>query len=89
MVDSGGEILGVGMSVKRSTKTIAGGVFPALSIRYNGLQVDFLVDPVSQRSIGRTIQVPNGAMIDHEKDRTVVRVNGEILFIFDPMEENL
>jgi len=86
MVDSGGEILGVGMSVKRSTKTIAGGIFPALSIRYDGLLVDFQVDPVSQKSAGRTIQVPNGAMINHEGNRTVVRYNGEVLFTFDPME---
>jgi hypothetical protein len=87
MVDSGGEILGVGMSVKRSTKNIQGGVFPALSIRYNQLLVDFMVDPVSQKPVGRTIQVPNNAMVRHVGNQTVVEYNGEILFTFDPMEE--
>ncbi|MCX6698342.1 MAG: hypothetical protein NTV68_00210 [Methanomicrobiales archaeon] len=87
MVDSGGEILGVGMSVKRSTSTIQGGVFPALSIRYNRLLVDFMVDPDVQKPVGRTIQVPNNAMVRHVGDQTVVEYNGEILFTFDPMEE--
>jgi len=88
MVDSGGEILGVGMAIKRSTKNIQGGVFPALSIRYNGLLVDFMVDPVAQKPVGRTIQVPNNAMIRHVSDQTVVEYKGEILFTFDPMEGN-
>lgn len=88
MVDSGGEILGVGIAVKRSTKNIQGGVFPALSIRYNGLFVDFMVDPVTQKPVGRTIQVPNNAMVRHVGNQTVVEYNGEILFTFDPMEED-
>ncbi|MFA5222606.1 MAG: hypothetical protein WC391_10035, partial [Methanoregula sp.] len=86
MVDAGGEILGVGLSVKRSTSTIQGGVFPALLIRYNGLLVDFMVDPVVQKPVGRTIQVPNNAMVRHVGNQTVVEYNGEILFTFDPME---
>ena len=88
MVDAGGEILGVGMAVKRSTKNIQGGVFPALSIRYNGLLADFMVDPVTQKPVGRTIQVPNNAMVRHVGDQTVVEYNGKILFTFDPMEGN-
>jgi outer membrane lipoprotein-sorting protein len=88
MVDSGGEILGVGMSVKRSTSTLQGGVFPALLIRYNGLLADFMVDPDVQKPVGRTIQVPNNAMVRHVGNQTVVEYNGEILFTFDPMEEN-
>lgn len=87
MVDSGGEILGVRMSVKRSTKNIQGGVFPALLIRYNGLLADFMVDPDVQKPVGRTIQVPNNAMIRHVGNLTVVECNGKILFTFDPMEE--
>jgi hypothetical protein len=76
------------MAIKRSTKNIQGGVFPALSIRYNGLLVDFMVDPVAQKPVGRTIQVPNNAMIRHVSDQTVVEYKGEILFTFDPMEGN-
>lgn len=89
MVDAGGEVLGVGMSIKRSTATIQGGIFPALVIRYNGLLVDFMVDPVSLKPVGRTVQVPNNAMIRHVGDQTVVEYNGEILFTFDPVEEGL
>jgi len=88
MVDSGGEILGVGMAVKRSTKNIQGGVFPALSVRYNGLLVDFMVDPVAQKPVGRTIQVPNNAMINEKGNQTVIEYNGKVLFAFDPMERN-
>lgn len=88
MVDAGGEIMGVGMAVKRSTKNIQGGVFPALSIRYNGLLADFMVDPVTQKPVGRTIQVPNNAMVRHVGDQTVVEYNEKILFTFDPMEGN-
>ncbi|MCK9591623.1 MAG: DUF4367 domain-containing protein [Methanoregula sp.] len=86
MVDSGGEILGVGMSVKRSTKNIQGGVFPALLIRYNGLLVDFMVDPDVQKPVGRTIQVPNNAMINEKGNQTVIENNGKVLFAFDPMD---
>ena len=42
----------------------------------------------SRDVVGRTIQIPNGAMIRHVSKRTVVEYNGEILFTFDPMEEN-
>jgi outer membrane lipoprotein-sorting protein len=89
MADAGGEILGVGMSVRRSTSTIQGGVFPALYIRYNGLVAYFMVDPDTQKPVGRTIQVPNNAMVRHVGDQTVVEYNGEILFTFDPMEGTL
>lgn len=89
MVDAGGEILGVGMSVKRSTSTIQGGVFPALLIRYNGLLADFMVDPDTQKPVGRTIQVPDNAMVRHVGDQTVVESKGEILFVFDPVEEDI
>lgn len=88
MVDAGGEILGVGMSIKRSTKTVQGGIYPALLIRYNGLLADFMVDPDAQKPVGRTIQVPNNAMVRHVGDQTVVEYNGEILFTFDPVEGN-
>ncbi|MCK9581072.1 MAG: DUF4367 domain-containing protein [Methanoregula sp.] len=88
MVDAGGEIIGVGMSVKRGTRDVPGGVYPALLIRYNGITADFMVDPVTGTAAGRTIQVPNGAMIDHEGDRTFIELNGKILFTFDPMEES-
>ena len=84
MVDAGGEILGVGMSIKRGTKNVPGGIFPALSIRYNGLLVDFMVDPVTHTSVGRTIQVPNNAMVRHVGDQTVIEYEGETLFTFDP-----
>jgi hypothetical protein len=86
MVDAGGEILGVGMSVKRSTSSIQGGVFPALSIRYNGLLADFMVDPVTEKVIGRSIQVPSGAMINEKGNQTVIEYNGKILFTFDPLD---
>jgi outer membrane lipoprotein-sorting protein len=88
MVDAGGEILGVNMAVKRSTKNIPGGVFPALSIRYNGLLADFMVDPVLQKPIGRTIQVPNNAMINEKGNQTVIEYNGKVLFAFDPIAGN-
>jgi len=84
MVDAGGEILGVGMLIKRGTKNVPGGIFPALSIRYNGLLVDFMVDPVTHTSVGRTIQVPNNAMVRHVGDQTVIEYEGETLFTFDP-----
>jgi len=86
MVDSGGEILGVHMAIKRGTQSFAGGLFPALLIRYNGLEVDFMVDPVMQKYVGRTVQVPNGAMIDEQGNRTVIKSNGSVLFTFDNME---
>ncbi|MDO9326692.1 MAG: DUF4367 domain-containing protein, partial [Methanoregula sp.] len=88
MVDSGGEILGVGMAIKRSTAHIQGGVFPALSVRYNDLLVDFMVDPVSQKPVGRTVQVPNNAMVNEKGNQTVIEYNGTVLFAFDPMEGN-
>jgi len=88
MVDSGGEILGVRMAIKRSARANSedGGVYPALLIRYNGLEVDFMVDPVAQKSVGRTVQVPNGAMINETENRTVVEYNESVLFTFDRME---
>lgn len=86
MVDSGGEILGVGMSVKRSTSTIQESVYPALLIRYNGLLADFMVDPVAQKPVGRTIQVPNNAMINEKGNQTVIEYDGKVLFAFDPMD---
>ncbi|MEN6610013.1 MAG: DUF4367 domain-containing protein [Methanoregulaceae archaeon] len=86
MVESGGEILGVGMSVKRGLRDSPGGVFPALLVRYNGLMVDYMVDPGTGKSVGRTVQVPNGAEVLGEGNSTVVRYRGEILFTFDPLE---
>jgi len=46
-----------------------------------------MVDTDLQKPVGRTIQVPNNAMVRHVGDQTVVEYNGEILFTFDPMEE--
>jgi hypothetical protein len=46
-----------------------------------------MVDPVTEKAIGRTIQVPSGAMISEKGNQTVIEYNGEILFTFDPMEE--
>lgn len=86
LVDAGGEILGVGMSLQRGTKNSPGGFFPALLVRYNGLSVDFMVDPDAQKPVGRTIQVPNGAMVRDAGNQTVVEYNREILFTFDPIE---
>jgi hypothetical protein len=88
MADAGGELAGVRMAVKRSSRAHAndGGVFPALLIRYNGLEVDFMVDPVLQKTIGRTVQVPNGAMILEKGNQTVIEYNGSVLFTFEPME---
>lgn len=45
-----------------------------------------MVDPVTEKAIGRTIQVPSGAMISEKGNQTVIEYNGEILFTFDPME---
>jgi len=84
-VDAGGEILGVGMSIKRGTKNVPGGIFPALSIRYNGLLVDFMVDPVTHSSVGRTIEVRINEMVRHLGDLTVIEYEGETLFTFDPV----
>lgn len=86
MVESGGEILGVGMSIKRGMRDSPGGVFPALLVRYNGLMVDYMVDPGAGKSAGRTIQVPNGAEVLGQGNSTVVRYRGETLFTFDPLE---
>ncbi|MFA6361924.1 hypothetical protein [Methanoregula sp.] len=86
MVDAGGEILGVGMSLQRGTKNSPGGFFPALSVRYNQIVAEYMVDPVSLTVVKRSIQVPNGAMVREKGNRTLVEFNGEILFAFDPME---
>jgi len=86
MADSGGEIIGVGMSIKRGAKNSPGGIFPALVIRYNGLIVDVMVDPDAQKPVGRTIQVPNGAVVRDTGNQTVIEYDEKILFIFDPME---
>jgi hypothetical protein len=88
MVDAGGELAGVRMAIKRSARANSndGGVFPSLWIRYNGLEVDVMVDPVLQKTIGRTVQVPNGAMILEKGNRTEIEYNGSVLFTFDPME---
>jgi hypothetical protein len=85
MFDAGGEILGVRMAVKRSTGSVPGGVFPALLIRYNGLEVDYLVDPDMRQPVGRTVQVPSGAMINETGNRTAIEYNGTVLFTFDPV----
>nr|WP_321352080.1 hypothetical protein [uncultured Methanoregula sp.] len=88
MADAGGELAGVRMAIKRSARANSndGGVFPALLIRYNGLEVDFMVDPVLQKTVGRTVQVPNGAMILEKGNRTEIEYNGSVLFTFEPME---
>ncbi len=88
MADAGGELAGVRMAIKRSARANSndGGVFPALLIRYNGLEVDVMVDPVLQKTVGRTVQVPNGAMITEKENRTEIEYNGSVLFTFEPME---
>ena len=55
--------------------------------KFSGLYSDFMVDPVTEKAIGRTIQVPSGAMISEKGNQTIIEYNGEILFTFDPMEE--
>ncbi|MFA4860058.1 outer membrane lipoprotein carrier protein LolA [Methanoregula sp.] len=88
MVEAGGEVAGVRMAVKRSARANAddGGVFPALLIRYNGLEAEFMVDTIQKKTIGRTIQVPSGTMILEKGNKTSIEYYGSVLFTFDPME---